>query len=167
MPGKASGVKGDAFERSIAKFFNQLFGVAQFGKSPSSGARMGKSNFAKNNGLAESAIHTMICDIITPDSFPFVIECKSYADAPQYHTLIKDSERNIDNWLKEVEFDANNVGKIPMLAFKTNNKGTHFVIPFDFLSDTTSIPYYAKYRNYIIIGSEHMSLIKDQLWSGE
>lgn len=161
---KSSGVKGDAFERDVAKFFNQMYKVSSFARSPGSGALVGKTNYKKKAGLSASAIHTMICDIITPDDFPYVVECKFYADKPIFHTLIKDKERTVDIWLGEVEFDAKNADKKPMLVFKTNGKGAHMMIPREGI-DMSEVPYYVVYRDYYLFGIEYAHTIKDQIWT--
>lgn len=160
---KASGVKGDTFERDVSKFLNQAYGIKMFARSPGSGAYVGRSNYFKKQGLSESAVHTMICDIITPDDFPYVIECKHYADKPAYATLIKGPESTLDKWLSEVELDASRAEKLPMLFFRTNNKGTHIAIPKEGIN-LEKLPYYVIYREYVIFGILYFDNIKDDLW---
>ena len=65
---KNSRTKGNAFERHIAKLFNNRFKTTEFSRSPGSGA------FATTHQLPE---HLKIYgDLITPQKFKYCIECK-------------------------------------------------------------------------------------------
>lgn len=65
---KNSKVKGNSFERKIAKVFNERFGTTEFCRSPGSGA------FATTHNLPEYL--KIYGDIITPKGFKFIIEVK-------------------------------------------------------------------------------------------
>lgn len=160
----ASKRKGSGFENEIAKFLNGLYSTAEFGRTPGSGAWMGKTNSAKRAGVAKEAQITLRGDLITPVSFPFIVECKNYNDSPIYHNIIRGSDPKLDQWLKEVEFDASEAGINPMLWFKTTRKGVFVAVKAN-LVDLTNIPYYLKYRDYVIMGQEHFIDNKDMFWT--
>lgn len=129
MPSKSKS-KGNMFENQIAKMLNNVYDTEQFARAPLSGAYMGKSNAQKRSGIAHAAQDTLRGDIITPDDFPFVIECKNYNDAPLYHKVMEGCDRHLDKWIAEVEFDAAQANKQPMLFFKTTRKGSFVCLPF-------------------------------------
>lgn len=156
MSGAKSKRKGSAFENEIAKFLNRVHDTEEFARTPGSGAWMGRSNAFKRSGVAAAAQETLRGDLITPSSFPFIIECKSYSDAPLYHGIIKGPDKHLDKWLKEVEFDAEQANCLPMLWFKTVRKGTFVAFPKSTLVDyfkniSDAFEYCLTYRNYVII----------------
>jgi len=151
-----SKTKGSAFENVIAKMLNTVYNTKEFSRCPLSGAWMGRSNAAKRSGVNAAAQETLRGDLITPDSFPFVIECKSYHDSPSYNGIIQGADRMLDKWLKEVEFDATQANKMPMLWFKTTRKGTFVAFPkLSITGDFSEVfDYVLLYRNYIIISQQ-------------
>lgn len=156
MSGAKSKRKGSAFENEIAKFLNGIHSTEEFARTPGSGAWMGRSNSFKRSGVAAAAQETLRGDLITPSSFPFIIECKSYADSPSYNGIIKGPDKHLDKWLLEVEFDADQANCIPMLWFKTSRKGTFVAFPKSSLVDyfsniSDAFEYVLHYRNYVII----------------
>jgi hypothetical protein len=160
MSGAKSKRKGSAFENEIAKFLNGIHDTEEFARTPGSGAWMGRSNSFKRSGVAAAAQETLRGDLITPSSFPFIIECKSYADAPSYNGIIKGPDKLLDKWLSEVEFDAEQAGCLPMLWFKTSRKGTFVALPkaslvAHFPDLVNTFEYALCYRNYMIVSQEN------------
>lgn len=160
MSGLKSKRKGSAFENEVAKFLNIVHNTTEFARTPGSGAWMGRSNSSKRAGVAQAAQETLRGDLITPTYFPFIIECKSYNDAPIYHGIIKGPDKHLDKWLLEVEFDAREGGRLPMLWFKTTRKGTFTAIPrtavnYVNMLDNNSVPYHLVYRDYIVIHQDN------------
>lgn len=151
MPSKSK-TKGNKFENDMCKIFNRLYKTEEFSRTPNSGAMMGRSNWARKQGLSETVKRTLGSDIIVPDWFRFSVECKHYADTPTYEAIIKaPGDKMLDHWLGESLFDAGNLNLHPMLIFKTNRKGTHVVLPSYFL-ETLNPNYYVKYGAFIIVG---------------
>lgn len=153
---KRSGPKGDEFEREIAKTLNEAFNTEEFARTPGSGALTGLSNFAKRMGLSEDVRRTLGSDLIVPDWFRFSVECKWYKDSPNYATIIKGNDSDLDVWLGETVFDAINFGLNPLLFFKTNRKGVHVALPKTFMAGEVNLPvyltHYLVYNEFIIIG---------------
>jgi hypothetical protein len=160
MPSKSKN-KGNKFENDIVKAFNQLHKTEEFRRTPNSGAMMGRSNAMKFAGLSESVQRTLSSDIITPDWFPFAIECKHYGDKPNYAALIKENDTTLDRWLGEAIFDAANQNLHPMLCFKTDRKGTHVAIPEYWLQITQVFPsHYVVYdAEFVIMGLQHWEMV--------
>lgn len=157
--------KGNKLERELRDHLNSIFNTEEFARTPNSGAIMGKSNYQKNQGLEDQTKVTLGSDIICPEWFRFCVECKHYKDVPNYSTLIKKDEKNIDKWLAEVSFDARNLNLTPMLVFKTDRKGKHFAIPrvgFEQLL-TYNCSHVVFYRRFAIIGEEQFIQIADAI----
>ena len=154
MPSRSK-TKGNKFENDIVKCFNELHETEEFRRTPNSGAMMGRSNAAKFAGLSESVQRTLSSDIITPEWYPFAIECKHYGDKPNYAAIIKENDSTLDHWLGEAIFDAINQELHPMLCFKTDRKGAHVAIPWYWKFVHHAQPSkYLFYDGFLIIGLE-------------
>lgn len=152
MSGKRSKDKGKVFEREMCKSLNKIYACESFKPTPSSGAIMGRTNWHKNAGLEESVKTTLGSDLIVPSDFHFNAECKWYKDDPNYATLIKKDEGMLDQWLGETLFDSLNTNRIPLLLFKTNNKGTHVALPRQIFEDELILTHYVCYNAFMIFG---------------
>ena len=102
--------KGSNFERGIAKKLNGRFNTEEFMRSPGSGA------FATTHKLPQHIkVHG---DLITPQNFAFVIECKN-----GYKLELDDPfRRKSDFWsfIKQAERDSQASGKDMMVIYKKN-----------------------------------------------
>lgn len=152
MPSKSKN-KGNALEREVRDILNKTYGTEEFARTPSSGSIMGLSNYDRNKGLSEQVQTTLGSDLICPEWFKFSVESKWYADSPNYSTLIKGPDTDLNGWLGEACFDAQNMNLIPLLVFKTNRKGTHVALPIQFASEL-HLQYFAVYDEFIIISIE-------------
>lgn len=161
MSGRKSKTKGKAFELSICKFLNKIYDTEEFKRTPSSGSLTGRSNWQKTEGLELHTKNVLSADIISPSWFRCSVECKWYADKPSYHNIIKKNDQTLDGWLSETLRDAINTNRLPVLFFKTNQKGTFVAIPNSFV-ELDKLSHFANYNGFIIIGIELFELIKDQ-----
>ena len=150
MPSKSK-TKGNKFENDMVKLLNEVYSTEEFSRTPNSGAIMGRSNWGRKQGLSENVKRTLGSDLIVPDNFKFAVECKHYADTPNYSQIIKGPDATLDHWLAEVLYDAINLDLWPLLFFKTNRKGVHFAIPdkFEFGVDGN---YFLNYGSFKISG---------------
>jgi hypothetical protein len=146
--------KGNKLERDVRDVLNTMYDTEEFARTPGSGALMGQSNFRKNSGLEDMTKRTLGSDLICPEWFPASIECKNYADKPNYSTIIKSDDKTLNGWLGETIFDAINFGLVPMLVFRTNRQGTHVVLP-EMMLDVLDVTHYVKYNEFVIIGIQH------------
>lgn len=113
----------------MVKVLNEAYNTEEFSRTPNSGAIMGRTNWGRKQGLSEDVKRTLGSDLIVPDDFKFAVECKHYADTPNYSQIIKGPDSFLTHWLAEVVFDAVNLKLHPILFFKTNRKGIHFAVP--------------------------------------
>ena len=151
MPSKSK-TKGNTFERDVSKILNDVFNTNTFTRTFGSGAIVGKSNWNKRTGLDDALKTALASDIIAPEWFPFSIECKHYADTPNYSTIIKNDDKDLNCWLGKSMYDAINTSTIPTVFFKTDRKGIHVAIPHFFIGDVSCFNHYLFYNGFIIIG---------------
>ena len=151
MPSKSKN-KGNKFERDVRDFLNEVYDTEEFSRTPNSGAIMGRTNWGKNQGLSEDVKRTLGSDIIVAENFRFAVECKHYADKPNYAAILKGPDTTLDHWLAETLFDAINLNLHPMLFFKTNRKGIHVALPGYFYPEIQEAEYFLKYGAFLIIG---------------
>lgn len=143
--------KGSRFEYTIRDLLNKTYDSKEFARTPGSGSIMGRSNFAKREGMSDAAKDTLSADLICPSWFPYSIEAKNYADKPTYPTIIHSYDATLDGWLGEALFDAKNFGKIPLLFFNTTRKGSFIAVP-EILAKHLELGNYLVYREFRIIG---------------
>lgn len=143
--------KGSRFEYTIRDLLNRVYDSKEFARTPGSGAIMGRSNFAKREGMSDAAKDTLSADLICPYWFPYSIEAKNYADKPTYPTIIHSYDATLDGWLAESLFDAKNFAKIPLLFFNTTRKGSFIAVP-EVLAKHLVLGNYLVYREFRIIG---------------
>lgn len=145
-----SKAKGSRFEYAIRDMLNRMYDSKEFARTPGSGSIMGRSNFAKREGMSDAAKDTLSADLICPSWFPYSIEAKNYADKPTYSTIIHSYDATLDGWLGEALFDAKNFNKIPLLFFNTTRKGSFVAIP-EIVAKHLVMGNYLVYREYRII----------------
>jgi hypothetical protein len=158
MSGSKSKNKGKRFETEVSKLLNKMFDTTEFARTPGSGAWSGGKNALKRQGVANYAVETLRGDLITPEDFPFTVECKHYKDRPSFDKILSGNESTLDKWLSEAEYDASNSNKYPLLIFKKTHVGMFAVIPINslpknFLELNLS---FIKYNDYIIIQANHL-----------
>lgn len=116
--------KGSSFERDIVKEFKRIFNDEGFMRTPHSGATFGKTNRSRMVGIDEGFSHQMTGDLVVPSGFSFSIECKAYKDL-DFHNIIKGSSKQLDEWIEQAKFDADECDKAFLLVIKINNKGKY------------------------------------------
>jgi hypothetical protein len=118
--------KGGAFEAKVAKMLSAALPI-NFIKSPGSGARIGGKNFATIGAMMGVDTQKLFnADVVPVNedqigySFLFSIECKSYATADNFTSLVSGSA-NVFKWFKESVVDSAKIDREPILIFKWNH----------------------------------------------
>lgn len=107
-----SRTKGNAFERKISEILNTSFNTNEFMRTPGSGA------FATTHKLPS---HLLVGgDLITPSSFPFLIECKKGYDF-KVADLLNPKSQFMEIVYKLVE-EAKRFNKEPLLIFQQDRQ---------------------------------------------
>ena len=164
MGGSASKNKGSKFEREVAELLNKTYDTQAFRRTTGSGAIFGRSNHVRAEGVEESTVLALSSDIVCPSWFHYSIEVKHYKDKPNLATIIKSNDSILDGFLKEVELDTINAGRVPMLLFKINRQGIHIAVPKKlFVSEISHLSHCLIYNDYVIFGSDFLPEMKDSL----
>lgn len=149
--------KGDSYERLVAKDLSKKFHDT-FRRVPQSGAIMGGQNRFYNKDLRKDAQEILAGDIITPQWFPFTVECKNYKDTPKIRNLLSNGDKDLDQWIKQAKGESEVAGKPWIIVFKvTDIRGKQFVtLDFKHFSekivDTKDYPAeYIMYKGSVIV----------------
>ena len=125
--GKSAKQKGKAFEREIANFLSTTLNVGDFTRVPNSGAYFGGKNKHRTTIKSNSTIKLMRGDIIAPDKYNIIIECKNHKTLlGGFYNIMAGHNNVLDKWLTEIYLDSDNNALINMLVFKISNTGTTF-----------------------------------------
>jgi len=104
--------KGNRYENSVAKILNETFETTDFCRSPGSGA------FATTHALPE---HIKVYgDLITPQNFRFVIECKNGYKVNLDDVLNRKSK--LWEFIEQAKRDGKKAGKDWMLIYKKDRR---------------------------------------------
>lgn len=104
--------KGNDYERKIAKLFTEWWGEP-FYRTPNSG------------GLGWQG-KKIAGDLITPDNFPFVVECKKEENW-NFEQIIE-GRGIFYKWWEQVIRDAKKVEKLPLLVFSKNHSNDYIAL---------------------------------------
>lgn len=122
--------KGNRFERTICKWFQQWTGY-EFSRVPASG------------GLRWKKTDNITSDITCTDPkhakrFIFSVECKFYQDIRFEHILLGNKKCKIMSFWEQALSDSSRANKIPILIMKYNNmpKGEAFFVVNKEVGDT-------------------------------
>lgn len=110
---KNSKSKGNRFERSVCKAFQNWSGY-EFSRTPASG------------GLRWKKADNISSDVVCSDPkhakrFSLSIECKSYHDIKFEHLLLGMKSCKIDSFWNQANRDAERAKKIPVLIMRYNS----------------------------------------------
>ena len=105
--------KGSTFERKIAKMLNERFGTKEFSRTPGSGA------FATSHKNLPEQLRIQ-GDLITPSTFPFVVECKNGYDI-QLDDLFK-RKSDFKAFVSQAQNDAQHAGKDWMVIYQKTRR---------------------------------------------
>lgn len=116
-------IKGNSWERDLAKFLRVQFG-GSFIRVPNSGAFIGGRNAHRKESMSNNQILAAKGDLQTPDFMPkLVLECKFYADFAWHSLLTPGNVPQLDAWINQT-IECIQEGDLWMVAFKINRRGT-------------------------------------------
>lgn len=126
--------KGNNFERKVAKILTEKLGM-EFNRTPSSG------------GLRWASDNNVYGDIVTPDDFPFIIECKNRENW-SFDQLMKGECKEFDSWAEQVEGDCD----------RFQNNTLEYAYPL-IIFTKNRMPIYIAYKN-IIYDKQYKNIIE-------
>lgn len=151
--GKVNGKqKGNSFERVVANLLSDKFKVylgkeKTFIRNPDSGSMLG----GKNQSRIETHLEEFqkFGDVLTPTTFRFSIECKSYKTPPSLNSILKQEVKQWDTWLEQANQDSKNANRELLLIIKYNNTEP-FVVVDKYINEIKSILSYKQYLCYTL-----------------
>jgi len=151
--------KGNRGERLFGKLLKERFGF-DFTRTLGSGNRWGQVR-----SLPEHAQQTFSGDLVCPETFKFVIECKDgYNDEDLHMVLGKNTGRaEIDGWIKQALDESKRCDRIPMIAWKKDYKPWIIFIQQKIIQDHT-FEYSFKYREWLIIPATELLKLPDEFF---
>lgn len=158
--------KGKRFEREVAKLLTDTFNKP-FMRVQNSGAFTGGKNQQRTKTMSATQIKGQRGDIIPPDEYEWVIECKNHKEfSTGFAGIIAGENKKLNGWLDEVLADSEN-GKIPYtLAFKITGQTANifFAFPLTHFRVTRIDFAYAKYHYkgvyYLIVTQKELEGLK-------
>jgi len=138
--------KGKRYERQVAEFLSKQFNTS-FVRVPNSGAFVGGKNFTRRIQLTEGQTKTFKGDIIPPENWNIVIECKNYEKiSGGLPAVIKGNSVQLNKWIKELRGDAGELeGRSQLdyhiLFLKITRVGEWFIVPENISVVEDKIPY--------------------------
>lgn len=119
---KNSRAKGNAFENKIAKVLNERFETDEFSRSPGSGA------FATTHKLPQ---HLQIYgDLITPQDFKFIVECKKGYNQLGMDALLNRKSK-VWEWIETLERDMAASRKTGFILTAQDRKPSIVITPYN------------------------------------
>jgi Holliday junction resolvase len=143
-----SGDKGKRNERILAKILKERFGDG-FSRSIGSGNRVWQvSNMPKH------AQDTFSGDLVCPEDFLWVFECKSGYNDIDLNAAFEDGHTELDAFLKQAEEEKRNSGRNPMLCWKKDRKGWLAFMHTNEMPKDVDFEYQLKYREWTGVSLE-------------
>lgn len=146
--------KGSAFERKICNLFNSTFETKEFCRTPGSGA------FATTHSLPEHLkIHG---DLITPENFKYIIECKKGYNKENLSSLFSSNSKLIE-FINQAKKDSIRANKPFMLIWQQDRSDILCIL------DKHIFPSYLDfksliYKDYIIVRLKDLLKAEINFW---
>lgn len=123
--------KGNRFEREMARYLSESFQdvtniPSAFLRNSNSGSSWGGTNESKIS--THNTDFAVYGDLVCPKTFKFCVECKNYKDAPSFNSIVTQKVSDWDEWISQVEQDAKNSCKFPLLIVKYNRVSTFCLV---------------------------------------
>jgi hypothetical protein len=153
---KDSKDKGGRGERLLIAELDKRFPGMAFSRTVGSGNRWSQAR------LTETAKQVFTGDIVTPENFLFVLECKyGYNDisldrAVQRAIEGKSGNAQLNKFLKQAEKDGNSVNKKPLLCWKQNYKPWLAFLKTEHLTDRLANLVDKAYHNWTIFSLDQV-----------
>ena len=117
---------GKGFEYEIRDILRESTGIESFDRVPASGSMFGGKNAARAATSRDDAVDILTADIICPEGWRWVIECKNHEDVPVHQLYFGEECKTVDEFLGQICDDAQTSGKEPLLVFKIRRKPYSF-----------------------------------------
>jgi len=148
---KNSRTKGNTFERKVCALLNERFETTDFNRSPGSGA------FANTHRLPD---HLKVYgDLIVPQKFQYIIECKKGYNKVSLGSLFNIKSEFYD-FINQAKRDASKISKKWMVIFQQDRKDTLAIFEDLYLKHTVKDHSFITFNNSNIIVMKLEDLLK-------
>lgn len=148
---KNSRTKGNTFERKVCALLNERFETTDFNRSPGSGA------FANTHRLPD---HLKVYgDLIVPQRFQYIIECKKGYNKVSLGSLFNIKSEFYD-FINQAKRDASKISKKWMVIFQQDRKDTLAIFEDLYLKHTVKDYSFITFNNNNIIVMKLEDLLK-------
>ena len=164
--------KGKRYERQVAQMLSDLF-EDSFIRVPNSGAYVGGKNAVRRSQLTDNQNKTFKGDIIPPDNFNLIIECKNYEKiSGGLAAIIRGVSVQLNKWIKELRGDAGELEDRDqldphILFLKLTRVGEWFVVPRSlYIDDIDKLPritYFYSDAEYSVLDIQYFKLFKEKI----
>lgn len=113
---KDSSGKGKRGERNLGKVLKKRFGF-EFTRTSGSGNRWGQVVF-----LPQHAQQTYSGDLVCPENFKFVLECKDGYGDIDLHVCFERGLQKLDEWMEQATDEHLRCGRLPIICWKKDYK---------------------------------------------
>jgi Holliday junction resolvase len=113
---KNSGDKGHRGERNLGKLLKKRFGF-DFVRTIGSGNRWSQVVF-----LPKFASNVYSGDLICPENFKFVVECKDGYGEIDLHVCFERGLKKLDEWMQQATDEHLRCGRFPIICWKKDYK---------------------------------------------
>jgi hypothetical protein len=152
--------KGKRTERELAKILTDRFGHV-FSRTLGSGNRWSQTT------LTGKANDVFSGDLVTPDNFAYVLECKGGYPKITMDGIFENGNTELDGFLVQVSKDAHRTDKKPLLFWKKDFKPwIVFLKTKDLIEgcDTSIFQYYLKYREWTAVLLDKLLELPDEFF---
>ena len=87
---------GKGFEYEIRDLLRETTELTEFERTPHSGAWVGGSNKYKAATSRADAVEILAGDLICPENWRWIVECKNEEDVPVHQLFMGESSKKID-----------------------------------------------------------------------
>jgi hypothetical protein len=148
--------KGNRVELELTKILNNRF-ESGFSRSVGSGNR-----WSQTQNLSENAKQIYSGDLVVPENFKFVIECKGGYDGIDLNSIFIHGNSEIDSFLDQVTLDSERCKRKPLLCWKqTRRPWLAFVLTKDL---NHNFKYKLNYDKWSCIALEHLLALKNDFF---
>lgn len=163
---KDSGGKGKRGERNLGKVLKERFGF-EFTRTAGSGNRWGQVVY-----LPKHATETYSGDLVCPENFRFVIECKDGYNDLDLHFCLGSNKgyAKIDSWIEQSLDESKRCKRVPLIAWKKDYKPWVVFILEKTYNESTSFvsqPYRLYYNGWVVLSLNILLELPDSFWFKE
>jgi len=151
--------KGNRVELELTKILTARFNKP-FSRTVSSGARWFQAE------LSQNAREIFSGDLVVPEGFKFVIECKGGYDDIDMSSVFVKGNSELDKFLNQVTDDSVRCGRKPMLCWKKNRKPWLVFLLTEDMPDKI-FEYILNYRQWSVVSLDKLLEIENSFFENQ